>query len=220
MWKTLVLASLICLSLGLAYSRPAHAAKSTEQLARDQVRRGTAAFNLGHFDEAVKAYEEAYRLVPDPSLLYNIAQSYRMDHKLEKAMIAYRSFLRNAGSDDPNRRLAERRVEDLQKQIDEENAAKAALEPPKASNFPEPKTKSPPIHAQEPAIAPTPDTPNLVDQPPPPPIRNASPPFYKKWWFWGAVGGAVAAGTVTAILLASGAKGQCAGESNDCLGVK
>ena len=217
MWKSLVLAMVICLGLGIGYSHPAQAAKAKEDQARDQVKKGTAAFNLGHFDEAVRSYEEAYRLIQDPALLYNIAQSYRLDRKLENAMVAYRSFLRTAAPDDPNRDLAEKRVADLQRQLDEEKSAKAASEPPKDPEKVE--VKGEPIPTVVPPTA-SPGTMNLVDQSPPPPSAESSSPFYKTWWFWGTVGGAVAAGTITAIVLASGAKSACSGEKNACLGVK
>lgn len=46
--------------------------------AREHYRRGTNAFNLGHYLEAVKEYEAAYQLKEDPALLFNIAQAYRL----------------------------------------------------------------------------------------------------------------------------------------------
>jgi hypothetical protein len=44
-------------------------------------------------------------------------------------------------------------------------------------------------------------------------------PFYATWWFWTAVT-AVAAGTVTAILIARRSDDPCNGAGMQCLGVK
>src|SRR4029079_2419550 len=38
----------------------------------------TSAFGLGHYAEAAEKYEGAFSLRPDPALLYNAAQSYRL----------------------------------------------------------------------------------------------------------------------------------------------
>jgi tetratricopeptide (TPR) repeat protein len=46
-------------------------------------------------------------------------------------------------------------------------------------------------------------------------------PLYKKWWLWTGIGAALAAGTVTAIILATrSANGPCAGTNPNCFEVK
>src|SRR5213596_3204433 len=63
--------------------------------ARELYRRGTTAFDLGRFDDAVRDYEAAYELTENPALLYNIAQAHRFAGRPEKALHFYHSYLRN-----------------------------------------------------------------------------------------------------------------------------
>jgi hypothetical protein len=49
---------------------------------------------------------------------------------------------------------------------------------------------------------------------------EAGTPIYKTWWFWTGAVAIVAAGTVTAILLAGRSSGACDGASMACVGVK
>ncbi len=82
--------------------------------------------------------------------------------------------------------------------------AAAAPVPAPAPAWPAPPAAAPPP-AQPPAFAPTEAQPaglNLTSQPAAPATADASP-FYTTWWFWTGVGAVVAAGTVTAVVLAS-----------------
>ncbi len=81
--------------------------------AREQFKQGTRAYDLGHYSEAVKDYEAAYRLKDDPALLYNIGQAYRGMGDALNAIRAYRSFLRRV-PDTENRHEVETRISELQ----------------------------------------------------------------------------------------------------------
>jgi tetratricopeptide (TPR) repeat protein len=85
------------------------------EAARIAAKQATAAYNLGQYDEAASLYEEAYRRVPDPIFLYDIGQSYRQANKPDKAMTAYRSYLRTAPENAPNRQRVEAWVRDLER---------------------------------------------------------------------------------------------------------
>lgn len=61
---------------------------------------GAEAFDAGQFLAAVQAFEQAYRLVPKPAIVFSIAQSYRrqfyVDRKPERAsraIVYYRQYL-------------------------------------------------------------------------------------------------------------------------------
>jgi hypothetical protein len=241
MRKALVVVSVLLVGFALPAS-PAFARNKdkNEDLAREQVRQGTAAYNLGHFEEAAQAYEEAYRLVQDPALLFNIGQSHRQAHKPDKAVLSYRAFLRTAQPEDPNRALAEKRVAELQKQLEEEKAAKAsAAEPSPVGNgsatlspTPTPGSEPPPAGMVVPDTTPVPEAAAtssstsggaataILEESNRPAVAPA-PPVYKRWWFWTAVGTAVVAGTVTAFFLATrGTKPACSGEAANCVGIK
>ena len=84
-------------------------------VAREDARQAAAAFNLGHYDEAAVLYERAYKRVPDPILLYDLGQSYRLAHKPDEALIAYRSYLRTAPEDAPNRQRVGEMVDELER---------------------------------------------------------------------------------------------------------
>ena len=95
--------------LALFVSLPARAGQR-EDIARSEVAAGTAAYNLGYYEDAARHYEEAYRQVPDPVLLLDIGQAYRLAGKPDRAITAYRSYLRTAPADVANRAQVERRI--------------------------------------------------------------------------------------------------------------
>lgn len=219
---------ILVLTVLLSGSRPAQAGPR-ENAAREAHKDGTAAYNLGHYEEAARLYETAFKLVHDSSTLFNIAQSYRLAGKTEKALLVYRSFLRELSVDPINRALAEKFVEELKRKLAEEKTA-----PPPAAR---------PVIEPGPAVVPVAAAPPVV---PPPQVAAASPtetadasaglvtqpnqlsseaavegrPIYKTWWFWTAVGAAVVAGSVTAFLLTRGAPDACDGVGMKCIGAK
>ena len=81
---------------------PRSAASEDTRKASEAYKAGTAAFNLGHWDEAVEAWQRGYKLKPDSVFLYNIAQAYRKAGNREQAVFFYKNFLRNT-SNAPNR---------------------------------------------------------------------------------------------------------------------
>ena len=100
-----------------------------EEAARAEVAAGTAAYNLGYYDDAARHYEEAYRQVPDPALLFNIGQAYRLAGKPDRAITAYRSYLRTAPADAANRGQVEKRIPELEKLVAEMKNAQTAPPP-------------------------------------------------------------------------------------------
>lgn len=58
---------------------------------------GIRKFDLGRYDEAAQEFVDAYELVGEPAILYNIAQAYRLGERFEKSAQFYRSFLRHMG---------------------------------------------------------------------------------------------------------------------------
>jgi tetratricopeptide (TPR) repeat protein len=63
-------------------------------------RKAVVALNTGHYQDAIKALEEAYALDQDPKLLFSLAQAYRLAGQSIKALEACSSYLRSA---DPSR---------------------------------------------------------------------------------------------------------------------
>jgi tetratricopeptide (TPR) repeat protein len=168
--------TLVCLLAGRAAAQD----PAVKEQARALNDRGTAEYRLGYYDKAASLYEEAYRLLPDPALLYNIGQAYRMAGQRDKALVAYRSYLRTSAPDAPNRDLAQKRVDELE-------AAGAG-------------TLSRPVQLlpTDMPVGPT-DTPALVGVTR---VERAPDGSGRRWWLWGAVGALVVGGVATAVVLA------------------
>lgn len=168
--------ALVCLIAGRAMAQD----PAVKEQARALNDRGTAEYRLGYYDKAASLYEEAYRLLPDPALLYNVGQAYRMAGQRDKALNAYKSYLRTSAPEAPNRDFARKRIEELE-------AAGAAP----ASALTRPVQLQP------------------TDMPVGPPTLVGSPtaahdqPRSRRWWLWGAVGALVVGGVATAVILAS-----------------
>ena len=218
--------------------------EADKDAARSEWRRGTTAYNLGHYEEAAAHFETAYTLVQDPGVLFNIAQCYRMGGKLNQALERYRAFLRNASADAPNRNTAEKFVEEIRRKLGENKEA-APIAPPETALAKEPQLPVPTTIAALPlaetpaagsmgAAAP-PSTPIPIPVPVPPSVDETTAltsapvapeqtsidqPIYKKWWFWTGIGAVVAAGTVTAILLTHRSSSSCSGAGLNCWEIK
>src|SRR5204863_5580425 len=80
------------LLVGPAIARSAYA--DDTELARGYVEKATAAYALNKYAVAAENFEKAFELKPDPALLYNAAQSYRLAGNKERALALYESFLR------------------------------------------------------------------------------------------------------------------------------
>lgn len=183
---------------------PSVAAESNGADAKEIYEQATAAFGLGHYAAAAEKYEAAFSLRPDPALLYNAAQSYRLAGNKPRALELYRNCLRLY----PNFRNADdarRQVTNLKAEIEQEQDAKAATVPPPVAVAPAP-VAPPPIAAQPPVAAAA-STPLLLDRPAPTataPAAEADRPFTSKAWFWTAIGAVVVGGTVAVLLATRG----------------
>jgi tetratricopeptide (TPR) repeat protein len=213
-----ILVLVALLAAHMAWAGPTE--DSDREAARIATKQATAAYNLGHYDEAASQYEEAYRRVPDPILLYNLGQSYRQADRLDKALTAYRSYLRTAPDDAPNRAKVQQWVGELEWTSDLQNKTavlKAAQEKKRAAQVvtkpaesaePSKAVEAEPAQPAEPAErqiqdqqARTPSVstrPDLVTQAPAveEPHSAAS---WKKWAPWVGVGITAALGVATIV---------------------
>jgi tetratricopeptide (TPR) repeat protein len=183
--------------------------------------KGTVALNLGRYEEAIEHLSQAYALTQDPTLLFSLAQAYRLSSKPEKSLAAYSAFLRAAPASPKYRAQVERAASEIEaltsallnrpaerptqeKRLDNlmtapTPVAGAQVEPPPAPETQQ--TDEPAPAAVEPPLVLAPPPPSPL---PPPALsltsqENAPPPpsrVYSKWWFWTSVGVALAAGGV------------------------
>lgn len=94
--RTRALALTAALAAAVPTSLHADDALRPEQIpnkARQLADRGRAAHDLGDYQTAIAAFEEAYVLAPSPGLLFNIAQAYRLAGHCDEAAWMYRRFL-------------------------------------------------------------------------------------------------------------------------------
>jgi hypothetical protein len=148
----------------LASAAPAHADDTAE--ARKRYSSGMAHYNLREYGAAVDDFQAAYRLVPDPSFLYNLAQTHRLAGHDRDALYFYQAYLR-ARPEAENRGEVDERIAKLKESIAAHNA--------------EPNgTQKPHIPEATPASG----TATAVTASAPP----RKTPIYKKWWLWTAVG--------------------------------
>lgn len=179
--------SLILTATFLALTAPLSHADSSAAKARELYDDGVTDYNLGHYDEALVAFESAYRAHRDAAFLFNIGQCQRNLHKYEDAERSYRAFLRESSN------LSDDSKTQIQKLIAEMDVA-----------IQEQRAKQPPTGIQPPTGVEQPSTPSLssaarngtsgtsrsqskenelVAQSP----RRAKP-IYKKAWFWAVLG--------------------------------
>ena len=188
----------LAMCLWLANTATVHAA-DTDAESKRLYKEGTKRYNLGEFEEAIKAYKSGYDAKADPVFLFNIAQAYRLWNKPDKAAFFYKSFLRNL-PEAPNRSEVERRIAEMQTAIVGQKTS--AAQPPPLSDA------APQLSAPPPAPMPMAAPPALPEQTDGTSLsQNAAEstggPVYKQWWFWTALG-AVALGTVAVIAVSSG----------------
>jgi len=218
MRKTMTLSAIFVIALlavRMAWAEPT--GKRDREAARTATKQATAAYNLGHYDEAAALYEEAYKFVPDPIFLYDLGQSYRQANKPDKALTAYRSYLRTAPEDAPKRELVERWIREIEltSELQRKTAAQKAAQDkePVAPVAPSPAVAKPPEPQIEQAQGPSartaqerePAAPTSWPKTVPAFDGQAGPPpgDPKQGWWLGRTWAWIAAGST--VLLAAGA---------------
>jgi tetratricopeptide (TPR) repeat protein len=97
-------------------------------------------YDIGRYEEAVAEYQKVYLLVDDASMLYNMAQAYRLWGKSAEAVRFYRNFLR--------------RAPDTSIRAEVEEKIKALTQPGASTAAPPTPTAPAPAPAQAPAPQP------------------------------------------------------------------
>jgi tetratricopeptide (TPR) repeat protein len=206
--RTLLVAAVSALVVAAAPHGAAWATGADARVrgAREHYEQAVAHYNLDEFAPALAEFREAYRLKPDPSFLFNIAQCHRKLGETDAALDFYRKYLRNLPNA-PNRADVERMIADLRAQRAESAPAPAPPAPPAppdtTPSAPEPATPVVPLA--------TPTASQAALEPGPPPAGRAEAlvattaggparePLYRRWWFWTALGVVVAGAVVAAI---------------------
>ncbi len=93
--------------------------------AEEGYRAGQRAYDLGNYDDAIRAFSAAYELMSHPSFLYNIAQAHRLRGDLRSAIFFYRAYLK-LDPESKQRDAILRRVQELEDEL----AGRTEVEPP------------------------------------------------------------------------------------------
>jgi hypothetical protein len=91
--------------------------------------KATRAYDVQKYGEAVDEYQKAYEIGGDPAMLYNVAQSYRLNDQLQEALRFYRRYLQRSPNA-RNREDVERKIADLERTVEERRKAAAATPAP------------------------------------------------------------------------------------------
>jgi tetratricopeptide (TPR) repeat protein len=227
----IVMAVALLLSSGVqAQTKASGAAASSKEKteAKAHYDQGNVHYNLDEWPQAIEEFKAAYRVFPDATFLYNIAQCYRKLGNAPDALSFYKKYLRER-PDAPNRAEVEKRIDELEASKAAQPASAVAPPPVAPAPLPTVPPVTPEPVAQPAPAAPAPPTP---PEPSASPVGSAAPPpaaanapagvdvsttapaaepaasdsIFKKWWFWTAVGVVVAAGGVGTFLALSGTK--------------
>ncbi|HEY2902927.1 MAG TPA: tetratricopeptide repeat protein [Polyangia bacterium] len=147
----------------LAAAGVAHAEDTTA--AREHYQKGTAFFDLGKYQEAIKEFEAAYEAKNDPAFLYNLAQAHRLAGNPEQALRFYRTYLRR-NPNPPNRADIEDKIKQLEKLVDQKTATQTS--PPTQTIQPSLPPATPPWQPAPPAASP--EAPAAAPPAAPPPM--------------------------------------------------
>ena len=115
------------LMLGLASRATVASPAEDRVLARQHFESGSRHFDLSEWDKALAEFKEAYRLTPDATFIYNIAQCHRKLGNIEDALTFYKTYLRRAPNA-PNRQEVERRISELEGEQQAKQAKQAEAE--------------------------------------------------------------------------------------------
>ncbi len=197
---SLVLAAALCASL----PEQGWAQGDAKAQARKHYSMAKAAFEEGKYEKALAEYQSAYRLMPLPGFLFNIGQCYRNMKKPDKAIIAFKRYLKEKPKA-RNREAVEGLIAELEAEIELKTPLPGQKPPEDPDPQPDPTAPDPDEDPKTPK--PVPDYKPPQDDPknaivvprptrPKGPKKPRSTPIYKKWWFWTIVGAAVAGGAV------------------------
>jgi len=91
--------------------------------AKEHFQLGQTHYSLGEFTEAATEFREAYRLRPEPAILFNIAQAMRQLNDFHHAYFYYSQYL-SRRPDASNRSEVEGLMAAMKARMDEEDAVK------------------------------------------------------------------------------------------------
>ncbi|MCB9677811.1 MAG: hypothetical protein H6737_22095 [Alphaproteobacteria bacterium] len=143
MHKWLVALAISMPALALAPTGVAYAQEDEgDARAKELYQNGADLYNEGRYQEAVLAWEEAYRLSDRPKILFNIANAYERMGDIQKALDQLFRYKVYAKADE--RDQIERRIRMLEAKLDETPEPQPKPDPVVPDPTPVPKPDKPP----------------------------------------------------------------------------
>ncbi len=185
-----------------AHAGNGEAGSHVESQARARFSEGNIAYDLAEFQKALDAYSEAYRLMPLPGFLFNIAQCHRQLGRPERAGFFYRRYLTLSREDPPNAALVKDLIAEMDAAVRKEQERRLAREETARD-----QARAAALRAQAEAtaarrvqqgegrrsLAPKARAPGQADAE----VKGGGDGLWKKWWVWAGAGAvAVIAGGV------------------------
>ncbi|MBI5477304.1 MAG: tetratricopeptide repeat protein [Deltaproteobacteria bacterium] len=118
-----VLPALVLLALA---TWPATAAADQRDQARAHFERGSQAYREARYQDAIDAFLEAYRLDPDPVLVFNVGQAWEKLGNVPNALRSYREYLRLAPRAE-DRRTVEASIRNLEARLREKGVQQVSI---------------------------------------------------------------------------------------------
>jgi len=181
-------------------SATAHAQSTSDDLARRHFDSGVAYLEESDYDNALKAFQKAYELSKRPEILLNLATVQERRSDLGSAVAALKGYL-EAAPQGEHVETVKLRIQNLEKRLQEQDAAKAAASAP-----------APPAPADKPAPA----TPTAI--PVAKPLAKAEPnrmPAFVSLGVGGVLAGASLATGLVANAKYTDAKDSCGHHCSD-----
>ena len=145
MRHVVAMAAFLTLSAGVARG-------DDQGTARDHYIKGTRAYELGLYDEAIAEYMAAYKSKDDPALLFNLGQAHRLAGHAAEALRFYKTYLSKL-PEAANRADVESKLRELKDLVDKQRQAQA--EPPAVPGASNPASSGT-VAPGPPAVAPVP----------------------------------------------------------------
>jgi hypothetical protein len=182
----------------------------------------------GKYELGITILAELFAETKQSTYVYNQARCYEQNGRPADAINRFREYLRIEKNISPGDKAeVDRHIAECQDvRSEQEKQVAAASAPVPALSASPAHASAPSFPATDPSLAaralPAPGALDLTAKPGPLPtdVPGERRPFYATWWFWTGTAAVVAAGTVTAILIAGHSSGPCDGASLTCQGVK
>jgi len=206
--ERLLVVLLAVLLAGAPLSAGAQTPEAREQ-AKAKFAEAQTAYHLGEFQKALAAYTEAYRLLPLPDFLFNVAQCHRQLGNAESAAFSYRRYLELAtkakGHPPENASLTRDLIAEMEERARQQKARRPS--PREAAPVKKPGTlASHGAEAAERQVKQEESRP-LTSTPAPVPAATVEQGgLHKQWWVWAGAGAVVVLATGGAVYAATAAQ--------------